>query len=53
MEETIWLEDYLIKARKNAIYFKDSKFPNTPLFKESVLIMAFMQAFIQGVRVEL
>lgn len=45
MKKKIWLEDYLIKARENAIYFKDGKFPNTPLFKESDLIMAFYAGF--------
>ena len=45
MKKKIWLEDYLIKARENAIYFKDGKFLNTPLFKESALIMAFYAGF--------
>lgn len=34
-------EEYLIKAKENAIYFKDSNFPNMPLFQENDIKAAF------------
>ena len=35
-------EEYLVKVREeNAIYFKDGKFPNIPLFQESNIEAAF------------
>lgn len=34
-------EEYLIKAKENAIYFKDSNFPNMPLFQEKDIKAAF------------
>lgn len=32
---------YLAKAKENAIYFKDGKFPNMPLFQENDIKAAF------------
>ena len=34
-------EEYLIKAKENAIYFKDGNFPNMPLFQENDIKAAF------------
>ena len=34
-------EEYLIKAKEGAIYFKDGKFPNMPLFQENDIKAAF------------
>ena len=34
-------KEYLIKAKENAIYFKDGKFPNMPLYQESDIKAAF------------
>lgn len=34
-------EEYLIKAKENAIYFKDGKFPNMPLYQEKDIEAAF------------
>lgn len=34
-------EEYAIKAQENAIYFKDGKFPNMPLYQESDIKAAF------------
>lgn len=34
-------EEYLIKAKEGAIYFKDGKFPNMPLYQESNIKAAF------------
>lgn len=34
-------EEYLTKAKENAIYFKDGNFPNMPLFQESDIKAAF------------
>lgn len=34
-------EEYLTKAKENAIYFKDSNFPNMPLFQENDIKAAF------------
>ena len=34
-------EEYLIKAKGNAIYFKDGKFPNMPLFQGNDIKAAF------------
>lgn len=34
-------EAYLAKAKENAIYFKDGKFPNMPLYQEKDIEAAF------------
>lgn len=34
-------EEYLIKAKENAIYFKDGNFPNMPLYQENDIKAAF------------
>ena len=34
-------EEYLTKAQENAIYFKDGKFPNMPLYQEKDIKAAF------------
>ena len=34
-------EKYLTKAQENAIYFKDGKFPNMPLYQENDIKAAF------------
>ena len=34
-------EEYLTKAKENAIYFKDGNFPNMPLFQENDIKAAF------------
>lgn len=34
-------EEYLTKAKENAIYFKDGKFPNMPLYQENDIKAAF------------
>lgn len=34
-------EEYLIKAKENAIYFKDGDFPNMPLYQENDIKAAF------------
>ena len=34
-------EEYLTKAQENAIYFKDGKFPNMPLYQENDIKAAF------------
>lgn len=41
MKQKDLAEEYLTKAKENAIYFKDGKFPNTPLFQESDIKAAF------------
>lgn len=33
--------EYLTKAKENAIYFKDGKFPNMPLYQENDIKAAF------------
>lgn len=34
-------EEYLAKVKENAIYFKDGKFPNMPLYQENDIKAAF------------
>lgn len=34
-------EEYLTKAKENAIYFKEGKFPNMPLYQEKDIKAAF------------
>lgn len=34
-------KEYLTKAKENAIYFKDGKFPNVPLYQERDIEAAF------------
>lgn len=34
-------EEYAIKVKENAIYFKDGNFPNMPLYQESDIKAAF------------
>ena len=34
-------EEYLTKAKGNAVYFKDGNFPNMPLFQENDIMAAF------------
>lgn len=34
-------EEYLTKAKENAIYFKDGNFPNMPLYQEKNIKAAF------------
>lgn len=41
MEKKDLTEEYLIKAKENAIYFKDGKFPNMPLYQENDIKAAF------------
>nr|WP_314662007.1 hypothetical protein [uncultured Prevotella sp.] len=41
MEKKDLTEEYLIKAKENAIYFKDGSFPNMPLFQENDIKAAF------------
>lgn len=36
-------EEYIESVKKNAIYFKDGKFPNMPLYQESVIKDAFKE----------
>ena len=35
------VEEYLTKAKENAIYFKDGSFPNRPLYQENDIKAAF------------
>lgn len=41
MKQKDLVEEYLIKAKENAIYFKDGKFPNMPLYQENDIKVAF------------
>ena len=41
MEKKDLTEEYLTKAQENAIYFKDGKFPNMPLYQENDIKSAF------------
>lgn len=41
MEKKDLTEEYLTKAKENAIYFKDGKFPNMPLYQENDIKAAF------------
>ena len=41
MEKKDLTEEYLTKAKENAIYFKDGNFPNMPLFQEKGIKAAF------------
>jgi|GEM_PF-671693 len=41
MKQKDLAEEHLTKAKENAIYFKDGKFPNTPLYQESDIKAAF------------
>lgn len=41
MEKKDLAEEYLIKAKESAIYFKDGKFPNMPLFQGNDIKAAF------------
>lgn len=41
MKQKDLAEEYLIKAKENAIYFKDGNFPNMPLYQESDIKAAF------------
>ena len=41
MEKKDLTEEYLIKAKENAIYFKDGNFPNMPLYQEKDIEAAF------------
>ncbi len=41
MEKKDLAEDYLIKAKESAIYFKDGNFPNMPLYQENDIKAAF------------
>jgi hypothetical protein len=41
MEKKDLAEEYLIKAKGNAIYFKDGNFPNMPLYQENDIKAAF------------
>ena len=41
MEKKNLAEEYLIKAKESAIYFKDGNFPNMPLYQESDIKAAF------------
>lgn len=41
MEKKDLAEEYLIKAKESAIYFKDGNFPNMPLYQENNIKDAF------------
>lgn len=41
MKQKDLAEEYLIKAKENAIYFKDGNFPNMPLYQEKDIEAAF------------
>ena len=41
MEKKDLAEEYLIKAKGSAIYFKDGSFPNMPLYQENDIKDAF------------
>ena len=41
MEKKDLAEEYLIKAKESAIYFKDGNFPNMPLYQENDIKAAF------------
>ena len=41
MKQKDLTEEYLTKAKENAIYFKDGKFPNMPLYQENDIKAAF------------
>ena len=41
MKQKDLAEEHLIKAKENAIYFKDGKFPNMPLYQENDIKAAF------------
>ena len=41
MKQKDLAEEYLIKAKESAIYFKDGNFPNMPLYQESDIKAAF------------
>lgn len=41
MEKKDLAEEYLIKAKESAIYFKDGNFPNLPLYQENDIKVAF------------
>ena len=41
MKQKDLAKEYLTKAKENAIYFKDGKFPNMPLYQERDIEAAF------------
>lgn len=41
MKQKDLAEEYLTKTKENAIYFKDGKFPNMPLYQENDIKAAF------------
>lgn len=41
MKQKDLAEEYLTKAKENAIYFKDGNFPNMPLYQEKDVRAAF------------
>lgn len=41
MEKKDLAEEYLIKAKESAIYFKDGNFPNMPLYQENDIKAVF------------
>lgn len=41
MKQKDLAEEYLTKAKENAIYFKDGNFPNMPLYQENDIKAAF------------
>lgn len=41
MKQKDLAEEYLTKAKENAIYFKDGNFPNMPLYQEKDIKAAF------------
>ena len=41
MKQKDLAEEYAIKAKENAIYFKDGNFPNMPLYQENDIRAAF------------
>lgn len=41
MKQKDLVEEYLAKAKENAIYFKDGNFPNMPLYQEKDIEAAF------------
>lgn len=41
MKQKDLTEEYLTKAKENAIYFKEGKFPDMPLFQENDIRAAF------------
>jgi len=41
MKQKDLAEEYLTKAKENAIYFKDGNFPNMPLFQGNDIMAAF------------